>query len=279
MNRFQFQLVNLLPKNELSQLVGWAARNQAPAPVVHYAIRQMIKRFQIDTSEFDAPIESFASINDFFVRELRPGARPVDAAPDSVVSPVDARLTERGEIRSGAAVQTKGREYSIADLLDDAQEAALFEGGTFLTFYLAPPDYHRIHMPLEGRVTAFRHVHGALYPVNEISVESVDRLFAVNERLITWLDTPAGKAALVMIGATCVGRIRVVYNELATNSGAGPVGLQPVRDYPPLAKGAELGRFELGSSVVLLFQKGRFELDQLPPRARVRMGQKIGVFL
>jgi phosphatidylserine decarboxylase len=162
--------------------------------------------------------------------------------------------------------------------LGDARRALDFEGGSFATLYLSPRDYHRFHAPLSGEITGFTYLPGEFWPVNAASVKLKDALFAINERLVTWLDTPAGKLAFVAVGATCVARIHAAYDSIVTHSGGGPRQHTYAR---PIAidKGGELGMFEMGSTVILLFQRGRVTWDaSLVPGAPVRLGQRIGVF-
>jgi phosphatidylserine decarboxylase len=176
-------------------------------------------------------------------------------------------------------VQAKGIDYSVAALLGDEALARRLAGGAWTTLYLSPRDYHRIHFPLGGRVTGWRYLPGKLWPVNPASVRTVPGLFTVNERLVTVLETAVGTCALVAVGATVVGRVHAFYDPSVplTNSARSPSG----RDYPapiPVEKGQEMGAFEMGSTVVLLFEPGRVALDEarLVPGARVRVGEVIG---
>jgi phosphatidylserine decarboxylase len=172
-------------------------------------------------------------------------------------------------------LQAKGRDYSVAALLDDPMEARAFEGGPYVTLYLSPRDYHRIHAPVSGGIEGYAYIPGKLFPVNPPSVRTVPNLFCVNERLVTYLRSPVGRVAVVKVGATCVGRIRAAYDDIATRRGGGPSSLR----YPApieVEKGGELGVFETGSTVILLFEPGRVELGAgLVEGATVRMGEPI----
>ncbi|MFN7133384.1 MAG: archaetidylserine decarboxylase, partial [Myxococcales bacterium] len=221
-------------------------------------------------------IGQFPTFGDFFTRRLRPGARPIAPGDDVVVSPTDGLVAAVGTSVEGRLVQVKGREYSVAALLDDPDESKRFEGGAYCTIYLAPRDYHRIHSPVAGEVEKLAYIPGELWPVNPPAVRSVPNLFAVNERLISYVASPVGRVAVVKVGATCVGRIRATYDDVVTNSG----GSRLKKEYeqkPKVEKGGELGVFEMGSTVILLFEPGRVALDEaLVEGTVVRMGQAIG---
>jgi phosphatidylserine decarboxylase len=195
-----------------------------------------------------------------------------------VVSPVDAVVSECGVAAGGKLVQAKGIAYTVAALLGgDEALARRLEGGAYATLYLSPKDYHRIHFPLGGAVTGWRYVPGRLWPVNPASVRTVPGLFTVNERLVTVMETPVGACAAVAVGATVVGRVRASYDVAVpvTNLRGARAA---ARDYPapiPVEKGAELGAFEMGSTVILLLEPGRASL-RLAAGQRVQMGEAIG---
>ena len=182
-----------------------------------------------------------------------------------------------GPIRRDTLIQAKGREYTLKDFLVDDQDARDFEGGVFATLYLAPYNYHRIHTPLAGEITGYSYIPGHLWPVNAAGVAEIDKLFAVNERLITFLQTNAGKVAVVKVGATCVGRIRALYDDVVTNSGR-PPAFSRVRYPKPIQidKAAECGIFEMGSTVILLFEKNRVSLTpNITTGSPIRLGQPL----
>jgi phosphatidylserine decarboxylase len=199
-----------------------------------------------------------------------------------VVSPVDGKVSQYGRIENGNLIQAKGVLYTAEELLGgDKERARRYDGGTFLTVYLSPTDYHRIHTPLAGTVTAYTYVPGTLFPVNPFGVRAVQGLFAKNERLITYFDTQAGEVALVKVGATIVGSVKVEYDEMAgTNIRGGRLESKTLANGPHYEKGDEVGRFEFGSTIILLFEPGRVELSsELHPEAVVRLGQRIGRIL
>lgn len=267
----------LLPKNGISRLAGALTRWQAPASVRLAAMRAFARRYGIDLSECP-DLDVYRTFGEFFARPLRPGLRPVAPGDAVPVSPVDAVVSETGLAMGGRLVQAKGIDYAVAALVGDAALARRLEGGAFATLYLSPKDYHRIHFPLSGRVTGYRYVPGKLWPVNPASVRTVPGLFSVNERLVTVTETPVGTCAVVAVGATVVGRVRAFYDPTVpfTNAGA-PF---TVRDYEtpiPVEKGQELGAFEMGSTVILIFEPGKVRLDpRLTSGARVRVGEPIG---
>ncbi len=269
--------MRLLPKNALSRAVGAATRWRLGA-VGRAAMRAFAARYRVDLSECD-DLSTFATFGEFFARPLKPGSRPVAAGDEVLVSPVDGAVSEVGIAEGGRLIQAKGLDYRARDLLGDTALAARLEGGAFATLYLSPRDYHRIHFPLGGRVLGWRYLPGRLWPVNPASVRSVPGLFAVNERLVTVLDTPLGLCALVAVGATVVGRVRACYDPAVPFTNA-PGGRPQSRDYPepiPVEKGQELGAFEMGSTVILLCEPGRVALSpRLAPGAPVRMGEAIG---
>lgn len=266
--------LELLPKAALSRAVGRLTVLPVPSAVHRTAMRLFAKGFSVDVGEAEHSFDGYRNFREFFTRRLRAGARTVAPGERVVASPVDAVVAAAGESEGGRLVQCKGRDYSLAALLDDAQLARAFEGGAYATLYLAPRDYHRIHAPLAGAIDGYRYIPGRLFPVNGVAVKSVPNLFCVNERLITFLSTPVGQVAVVKVGATCVGRIRAAYDDVVTNAGLGPKRwryAQPI----PIEKGAELGVFEMGSTVILLFEPKRVRLSSGLPGARVRMGQAI----
>ncbi|TCP58942.1 phosphatidylserine decarboxylase [Tumebacillus sp. BK434] len=277
-DRLQLFLMNLLPKNTVSRLAG----RFAGSSFSRLFIPMYIKKFQVNLQEAERAWEHYPSLVEFFIRRLKPEARPVDPAADSVVSPVDGKVAQLGRIEDGHLVQAKGVLFTAAELLGgDAERAKRYHGGTFLTVYLSPTDYHRIHMPLAGHVTASTYVPGTLFPVNPFGVRAVQGLFAKNERLITYFDTAAGEVALVKVGATIVGSVKVEYDEVSgTNIKGGRLEHRDLPDGPSYGKGEEVARFEFGSTIILLFEPGRVELkEDLYPEARVRMGEKIGRIL
>ena len=271
-------LMRLVPKSALSRAVGTLTRLPAPAGMHQAAMRAFARAYRVDMTEAETDFVGYDRFSDFFSRGLRPGARPVDADPRVVVSPVDGVVSQAGILERGSCLQAKGIQFPVDRLVDDADLAARFAlGGTYATLYLAPRDYHRVHAPVEGTVVASRYLPGEFWPVNPATVRNRDALFCLNERLVTVMDSPVfGRVAVVKVGATCVGRIRAAYDDRLTHAGQS-AGLRTYLPPRPVEKGAELGRFEMGSTVILLFEPGRVVWDdRLVAGATVRMGQRIG---
>ncbi len=238
-------------------------------------IRRFAAAFDLNLDEATRPLEDYESLLDLFTRRLRPEARPIDSAPMSLVSPVDARVGAFGAVRDGMLLQAKGMPYTLSSLLGGEEEARMFEGGRFLTLYLSPRDYHRIHVPESGELAETRYEPGTLWPVNPPAVRRIPSLFAVNERVVTTLDATWGRVAVVMVGATNVGRMRLSYMDLVTNSGGQPFRR---RHEPPLRveRGDELGVFELGSTVILVVQGRGFDWESLREDEWLPMGRLLG---
>lgn len=274
-------IVKHLPQGFISRAWGWLARRRRPRLAVEGLKRAFVRAVGIDMSEAAQPIGAYACLEDLFVRSLRPGARRIDPDPTAVICPVDGTVGMCGTVADDTLLQVKGRTYSLSRLLDDPNAAARFEGGPYATIYLAPFNYHRIHAPVSGEVRAAAHIPGALMPVFPEALESIDELFARNERLITYIDSPdAGRVAVVKVGATLVGRITVSYDaSLHTNCSVR--ASRHLAYNPPrlMNKGAELGIFELGSTVVLVGYAERVTFEELTPGAEVRVGQRIGVLM
>ncbi len=278
-DRFFIAAMRAVPKSALSRLVGRLTDLRLPAAVLRPAMRGFARVYDIDLAA-SPPLETYPTFGRFFARPLLPGLRPVDQGAGVVVSPVDGRVSEAGLVASGRMVQAKGIDYTVSALLGDAELGRRFEGGAWTTLYLSPQDYHRIHFPLSGGITGWRYIPGQLWPVNAASVGQVPGLFTVNERLVTLLDSPLGQVAIVAVGATVVGRVRAAYDGAVPLTDQPGAGAMQRGDYSPsrmVEKGAELGAFEMGSTVILVFAPGRVKLmARLQPGARVRVGEAIG---
>jgi phosphatidylserine decarboxylase len=268
----------LLPKGLLTRAVGRGAAAERGAATTR-VIRWFVRRYGVDMSEAAEPdIAAYGSFNDFFTRALKPGARPLAAA--DLVCPVDGSISQFGRIRGDQIFQAKGHDYSTRALLGgDAALAAQFDDGHFATLYLSPRDYHRIHMPCAGRLRRMIHVPGALFSVNPATARGVPGLFARNERVVCVFEGAGGPFVLVLVGATIVGSMATVWHGVVnpprpgrlrewrydTNDGQAPV---------ELAQGAEMGRFLLGSTVVLLFPSGGLQFNPgWMPGGAIRMGE------
>jgi phosphatidylserine decarboxylase len=259
----------------LSRWTGRLADLRVPGPLLRAAIRGYSRLYAVDWSEVAEPLEGFPTFNAFFTRRLREGARAVAGGP-CVVSPSDSRLSAFGAIPGdGRLEQIKGRSYSIGALLGSAEDAALFRGGFYATLYLSPSMYHRVHSPVDGRILSWRYLPGRLFPVNAMAVRSVEGLFTVNERVAVFMETDAfGPVAVVLVGATNVGRITLGFTDLVTNVGRAAVRTEASSPIP-IARGAELGVFNLGSTVVLLVANPALRPAGPASGDLVRMGQAL----
>jgi phosphatidylserine decarboxylase len=269
----------VLPKHLLSRLIYSAARCETPW-IKRAIIGSFLRGYQVDMDE--AAVRdpyAYRSFNDFFTRALRPDARTLDMDERTVVSPVDGRVSQAGTLRNELLIQAKGHHYSLSDLLageSDAIEA--YRDGSFACLYLAPFNYHRIHMPLPGRLRGSWYVPGELFSVNAATVRAVSGVFARNERLVCDFDTPLGRMAMILVGALFVGSIETVYCGEVNPPPRGGRTRQPIAEGVgrEFAKGEELGRFNMGSTVVMLFERDRLTWDaSVLPDVPVRMGRAI----
>ncbi len=271
------RLQHLAPQHMISRLAGRFASSEAPW-IKDRLIRRFIDTYEVDMAEAARPVEAYTSFNDFFTRELKEGARALADASAHVLSPADGAISQIGRITDGRIFQAKGHEFTTAELLGGAKEsAAHFDGGHFATIYLSPKDYHRVHMPAEGDLRATRYIPGDLFSVNRETAENVENLFARNERLACLFDGPKSAFASVMVGAMIVAGIETVWGGREEAHSGQPVHLGFSEGTHRLSAGAEMGRFFLGSTVVLLFEPSKVEWDaELTAGSPVRMGQAIG---
>jgi phosphatidylserine decarboxylase len=265
-----------MPKRAMTRLAGAIASRSGP--MTARIIRRFVAKYGVDMSEAaDEDIATYGTFNDFFTRSLKPGARPLAEA--AWICPVDGAISQFCAIDRDQILQAKGHRYSVRALVGgDAELAAPFEHGSFATLYLSPRDYHRVHMPCDGRLTRMIYVPGSLFSVNPTTARGVPGLFARNERVVCVFDTARGPLIHTMVGATIVGSIATVWH--GTVNARRPAPIRAWR-YPDgkvvLKKGDEMGRFMLGSTVVLLFPKGRIAFDpSWSPGRAVRLGEAMG---
>jgi phosphatidylserine decarboxylase len=234
--------------------------------------------YSVELTEATQQVSEFRTFNEFFTRQLLPDARPLDPDLNAILSPVDGFIGEYGRINDGRLIQAKGLDYRLADLLLDSKRDSLYDGGEFITIYLAPQNYHRIHSMVEGEVREFSYIPGDLWTVSPLGVHHVPKLFARNERLTTYIQTEKGECALIKVGATVVGRIRVSFHDQISNR-HGSMAKQLVLKTPfKLERGDEVGLFELGSTVICLFPPGQVKLNVLELGQKICLGQAIGRF-
>ncbi len=276
-----YRLLYILPKNILSHIVGSVAHSALPFGLHRHLKNWFIRHFRVEVAESEHALDQYATLGDFFKRRLKPGARPIDTT--EVVSPVDGTLTQGGRFQSKVPrlTQIKDLQYSLQELVGPSWNLEDYLSGGFLTIYLAPYNYHRIHSPIDGQVNQVAYIPGALWPVNTWSVNHIPGLFVVNERLIVEVEGAIGKALVVMVGATNVGRITLDFHADIIGN-AWPQSRDKVwrpQGPLPIGKGEGLGCFELGSTVVVILSSqlaDKVDPALLKPGNRImRMGQRL----
>lgn len=272
--------LSVVPKHTVARGMGIFSRISLPSFLHRALVRWFVGKYKVDLSECQGTIDDFPSLARFFIRELKPGVRPIDPAPTALVSPVDGHAATFGKVENGRFYQSEDRHGTVANLLGGALvgggipelDPARFEGGAYAVIYLSPQDYHRVHSPREGKLTSIRYLPGRLWPVFPAATRRIDNLFDLNERMVFQLETDAGTLVLAMIGAFGVGRMASPHTEIITNTGGAASEERTAID---ISRGQELGRFEMGSTVVLLAEPGR--LSWALERGQVtRLGRPIG---
>lgn len=267
------QAQRIVPQQQLSRVVGKVAESENLV-VKNIAIQAFKAKYGIDLSiaqQTDAL--KYKSFNEFFTRALKDGIRDVDASTDAVVCPADGAISQIGTVKAGDIFQAKGQSFSVEKLIGDPQLAAPFKDGEFATVYLSPRDYHRVHMPFAGTLTETLYIPGELFSVNQTTAENIPGLFARNERMVCLFDTALGRMAVVLVGAMIVAGIETV----ATGK-VKPTGRLELNHHDlALEKGAELGRFYLGSTAIVLFEKDKMQWNaQFKANSNVVMGEALG---
>jgi len=272
---------HILPHHLLSAIMHAVTRSKS-SYLKNFMIKTVIKLYNVDMR--DAIVSDptdFQTFNHFFTRQLKPEARPISNEENSIACPVDGKVSQLGKIDRNQIFQAKGHSYTVEKLLGDKKMAELFENGEFATLYLSPRDYHRIHAPLSGKLKQMVHVPGKLFSVNGVTTENVPELFARNERVVTLFETEAGPVAAVLVGAIFVSSMDTVWAGTITPPPGSSVrhwNYEKEGDTPfHLNKGDELGRFNMGSTVILLFPKGSMKWNgTLQAGSSIVMGQNIG---
>jgi len=268
----------LLPQHILSRLVAKIANT--PLPIVkNFIIKLFCKFYHVDMSEALEPnYTNYPTFNDFFTRALKAGARPITNNPQALISPVDGTIYQIGSLSENQLILAKARGFSLEQLLADSQDAAKFCHGNFAVLYLAPYNYHRIHMPITGKLLSMRYIPGKLFSVNPKIVEHIPDLFAKNERVVTIFDTVIGPIAIILVGAMIVGSIETTWEgTIAPNKENGIRHWNYSNQNITYTRGTEIGSFKLGSTVILLLpEKTTKWLDNLQTNNPVKMGQNIG---
>lgn len=268
----------LTPQHALSRFGGKVANAQKPW-LKDLLIHQFCRAYSIDMEEAaERDPSAYACFNDFFTRPLREGARPVDGAENSIVCPADGTVSQIGQVDDGMVIQAKGKSFTVEALLGaNGSDSLRFSKGSFATIYLSPQDYHRVHMPIDGVLDHCRYIPGKLFSVNDITTKHVDAVFARNERLVCLFDTPAGRCAIVLVGAMMVAGIESVWHGHYQPK-KGIETLHNAEDKKvALKKGEEMGRFKFGSTVIMLFEPNNIQWDaSYAAKSITRMGKAIG---
>lgn len=259
-------LQRLVPQHGLSRLGSMLAEAKTPW-LKNTLIKQFIRTYNINLEEAaSSSLDDYPSFNDFFTRALKEDLRPIDSNKDSIVCPADGTVSQLGAIQEGNIFQAKGKSFSVSSLLGenfpeiDSTDGQRFINGDFITIYLAPSDYHRVHMPIDGNLAYSRYIPGKLFSVNNTTAQHIDGLFAKNERLVCMFDTPVGRCAVILVGAMMVAGIESVWQ------GHYQPGVVKTDQFEEnqvsLKKGEEMGRFKFGSTVILMFEQGATTWDE-----------------
>ena len=278
MDRIFIFLQYIAPQHLLSRATGWLAELEHPVWLKNWAIGLFIRQFGVDMSEAVEPDhEQYANFNTFFTRPLAEGVRPI--ADADIVCPADGAISQLGRIEAGRIFQAKGQDYSTYELLGgNAEWAERFGNGRFATIYLSPRDYHRVHMPVAGKLLGTTYVPGDLFSVNSVTAKNVDRLFSRNERLVCYFETEFGPMAMVLVGAMIVAGIETVWSGQVAPPPKTPASLdyQSLPEAVELEKGEEMGRFKLGSTVILVFPENSIEWEsQYSAGSPTRLGEPL----
>ena len=279
--KFKILMFKILPKGFISRIFGLVAIMPLPQKLMKKIIAWYSAKYGVNLDEARIPPTGFKNLNMFFTRELKSGARKIDPDKKSVVATTDSRVDEFGDINEDSILQAKGIDYSLREFIP-SNKCEKFINGKFITLYLSPGDYHRIHSPVSGEITGFFNIPGKLYTVQEFMVQRFKGLFSVNERLITYIETEKGSVAVCKIGAINVGKITLSYDYSVTNKffRSKNEHIYAPDERPQINKGDELGAFNLGSTVIILFEKGLMKnFSDLKKGQKVKVGERIGTLI
>ncbi|TDQ58031.1 phosphatidylserine decarboxylase [Mesocricetibacter intestinalis] len=280
LQRIKIAFQYAMPQFYLTRLAGWFAERNWGV-VSHFAIKLFARQYNVDMQEAEkSEFSAYANFNEFFIRKLKADARPIEQDPNRLCLPADGRISQLGRIEEELLLQAKGHSYSLSDLLAGDQELVeTFKNGEFITTYLSPRDYHRVHMPCDGRLRKMIYVPGELFSVNPFLNEHIPNLLARNERVICVFDTAFGPMVQILVGATITASISTVWAGVINP----PRSAEPkswsyaTESAPQLAKGEEMGAFRLGSTVINLFPQGAVKLaEHLQLDSRTRVGESLG---
>jgi phosphatidylserine decarboxylase len=271
-------VLRFFPKKTWSRCLSVLVRTRFPRPINLWIMRTFVRRYQLDLTEASLPLEEYPTIGALFTRTLKPDTHNIDMRAKVAVSPADGHVLNSGRLREGQLIQCKGRDFDIADLLVHPERAGQFREGSWCTVYLSPRDYHRVHHPIEGSIVESQYITGQLWPVNQAAVDHVKNLFCVNERVVTYVESPLGMVATIMVGATSVGHISMAYDEsIVANKGH----KDSLKSYTPsieISRAAELGTFHLGSTAIVLFADPSVEVHALADGQEIRIGDVIASY-
>lgn len=266
----------LLPKHALTRLAGLLAGAKLGG-LTTLMIEQFVKHYQINTKEMMGKIKDYKTFNAFFSRPLIPSARPINYNADAVTYPVDGKISQFGKIEDKFLFQAKNHYYTTEVLLADAKEAAAFQNGDFITIYLSPKDYHRVHIPFDGTLDKMIHVPGDLFSVNPFNAKHIPELFARNERVVSYFNTSIGRMAVVFVGATIVRSIATAWaGTVAPNKNKDISIYEYAARNLSFPKGSEIGKFFMGSTVICLFEKDKIDFNKdMQSGQPTRMGMQM----
>lgn len=266
----------LLPKHALTRLAGLLAGAKLGG-LTTLMIEQFVKHYQINTKEMMGKIQDYKTFNAFFSRPLIPSARPINYNADAVTYPVDGKISQFGKIEDKFLFQAKNHYYTTEALLADAKEAAAFQNGDFITIYLSPKDYHRVHIPFDGTLDKMIHVPGDLFSVNQFNAKHIPELFARNERVVCYFNTSIGRMAVVFVGATIVRSIATAWTgTVAPNKNKDISIYEYAARNLSFPKGSEIGKFFMGSTVICLFEKDKIDFNKdMQSGQPTRMGMQM----
>ncbi len=253
-------ITRFLPKNHLSYFVGLLVHIPLPRFLNKIVIANFAKAYKIDLNEAEFPIENYKSLGDFFVRKLKPGLRPIGLT--WAVHPADSVITQAAMMKDGKLIQAKNKTYSIENFTRDSKALEKWKDGHFLTYYLCPTDYHRVHSPVSGEIVRVVHIPGALWPVNSWSTDHIHELFSINERVLVEIQTDRGLVGVMFVGATNVGQILLSFDsEIRGNQLLSEAIVEKTYSKLSIQKGEELGQFRMGSTIVMLYSKNSLPND------------------
>jgi phosphatidylserine decarboxylase len=274
-NRISVELQKIVPQHLLTEFMGWLANIRTPA-IKNWMIQRFIRKYHVDMSlALNEDPLTYPDFNHFFIRHLKPHLRPVAKGEHEIASPCDGMVAQIGEIKKNQLLQAKGFYYSLETLLGDAKLANSFHDGAFATLYLAPKDYHRVHMPYTGTLVKSIYLPGKLFSVNRMTSEIIPQLFTRNERVVSIFDTAAGRMAVILVGAMIVGNIQTAWMDKPARAKSMNV-FTPDKEIT-LQTGAELGHFTLGSTVIVLFENNKADwASELHAGSVIKFGQLLG---